>query len=107
MSTAKPDEKTTPASAGSKGSATVGEFTDGRGKVRQCVVLGVVEDCDELLKIRYVRKGRSVVGYILPIQFRADARKREQDRLRHMEEHSNDIYGESPNAPDQRPGVKT
>jgi hypothetical protein len=59
-------------------SATVGEFTDGRGKVRQCVVIGVLEDCDELLKIRYVRKGRAVVGYILPIQFRADARKRER-----------------------------
>ena len=84
--------------AAAHGSATVGEFTDSRGRVRQCEVIGVLEDCDELLKIRYVRNRRVVIGYLLPCQFRADARRREQDRLRHMEAHSNDIYGESPNA---------
>ncbi len=84
--------------AAPSGSATVGEFTDSRGRVRQCEVIGVLEDCDELLKIRYVRNGRVVIGYLLRCQFRADARRREQDRLRHMEAHSNDIYGESPNS---------
>lgn len=96
----KPKHKTETGAglAAAHGSATIGEFTDGRGKVRQCVVIGVLEDCDELLKIRYVRNKRSVVGYLLPCQFRANPRPREQARLRHMEAHSNDIYGKSPNS---------
>lgn len=81
-------------------STTIGEFTDARGKVRQCMSLGVLEAgrCKGLLKIRYSRNGQAVVGYILPHEFRSDdARRREQDRLRHMEIHSTDIYGQSSN----------
>lgn len=73
----------------------IGEFTDAKGNSRQCISLGVLKSgcCKGLLKIRYRRKGQSVVGYITPEEFRPDTRSREQERLRHMETHLNDIYG--------------
>ena len=82
-------------------SATLGEFTDAAGRVRACRSLGIEKNgpCTGLRRILYWNWEIGLTeAYILPHEFRPDpCREREQSRLRHMEAHSNDIYGESPN----------
>lgn len=82
-------------------SATLGEFTDASGRVRPCRNLGIDPNgpCAGLRRIQYWNHEIGLTtAHILPHEFRPDPRReREQDRLRHMEAHSNDIYGKSPN----------
>ena len=55
------------------GSANLGEFTDGYGQVRQCRVLWKTRKGVRVLKIQYVARNKTVIGFIAPHEFRPDS----------------------------------
>lgn len=55
----------------SAGSVDLGEFTKANGQRRQCRVLWKTRR--GLLKVTYVERGQTLVGYISPEEFRPDS----------------------------------
>jgi hypothetical protein len=53
------------------GSANLGEFTKASGQVRQCRAIWLTRR--GLLKVQYVERGQTLVGYITPNEFRPDS----------------------------------
>lgn len=89
----KPKRKR-PASLTAANGSAAGEFTDSKGKVRAAVALGITRQ--GLLKVKYVRYGDVHKGRLLVHEFRANSAS-DRERLEHMCQTANQIYGKPPN----------
>jgi len=68
--------------AAAHGSATLGEFTKANGTVRQC---RAIERRGDVLKVQYVERGKTFVGYIGFNEFRAASPNDQAQRPGHRD----------------------